>query len=147
MEITRNKMHIIPRVMSLLLSAVLLIVSVWTLDVSFVKATDTPDGTIKINYNSDGGSVAWKSDLLGDSPFCPIREGDSIGVSMLSNDNNADPIYATKVYIKAEPNEGYKFDDNTDGVNYTQLRVRVTPESGEGHDIYINDLEKLRNGE
>ena len=136
---------------SLLICAILIVISVCSAKVDYVKAEDNNTGG-QVEFfisNSDGNTVEWKTDLtdtwtaVGDSQtlsadaFCiTTGEGES-----------ATKQYATKIYLKATPDEGYKLDDSSNESNYTQQSIRVEPASGgEGEDKYVSSLDSLIEG-
>ena len=109
---------------SLLICAILIVISVCSAKVDYVKAEDNNTGG-QVEFfisNSDGNTVEWKTDLtdtwtaVGDSQtlsadaFCiTTGEGES-----------ATKQYATKIYLRATPGEGYKLDDSSNESKYTQ---------------------------
>ena len=138
---------------SLLICAILIVISVCSAKVDYVKAEENiTGGNVKfsISIKSDVNKVEWKTDLsetwntvdndqtLSADDLCTITgEGESAT-------NN----YPTKIYIKATPGESYKLDEGSDGTNYTQQLIRVEPASGgEGEDQYVSNLDSLKNGE
>lgn len=136
---------------SLLICAILIVISVCSAKVDYVKAEDNNTGG-QVEFfisNSDGNTVEWKTDLtdtwtaVGDSQtlsadaFCiTTGEGES-----------ATKQYATKIYLRATPGEGYKLDDSSNESKYTQQSIRVEPANGGGgEDKYVSDLTSLSNG-
>ena len=137
---------------SLLICAILIVISVCSAKVDYVKAEENiTGGNVKfsISIKSDVNKVEWKTDLsetwntvdndqtLSADDFCiTTGEGES-----------ATKQYATKIYLKATPDEGYKLDDSSNESNYTQQSIRVEPASGgEGEDKYVSSLDSLIEG-